>query len=226
MDGQRIGVVAVCGGDIGLDRVGHRIHTGVRDELLGHCLSQLGVDDGNVRGDLEVGDRVFDALLIIRDDGECSDLGGRAGGRGDGAEMRLLAQLGDAEHLAHILKGAVRIFVLDPHCLGSVDGRAAADGDDPIRLIVDHDLRAAHHGVNGGIRLDAVKNLDFHPGFLQVSLGSVQEAEALHGAAAHADDRSLALERLQRLKSALAMIQVTRKCKSCHFRIPPVVYFL
>ena len=46
----------------------------------------------------------------------------------------LLAQRRDAEDLAHILKGDVRILVLDPHGLGGVDGGTAADGNDPVRL--------------------------------------------------------------------------------------------
>ena len=41
---------------------------------------------------------------------------------GDGAEVSLLAQLGDAEHLAHVLEGDVGVLVFDPHGLGCVDG--------------------------------------------------------------------------------------------------------
>ena len=67
MDCQRIGVVAVCGRNIRLDGMCHRIHTCMSDELLRHGLCKLRIDDRNIRCDLEVSDRVLGALLIIRD---------------------------------------------------------------------------------------------------------------------------------------------------------------
>ena len=79
--------------------------------------------------------------------------------------MRFLAQLRQGEHLAHIFKRRLGIFVLDPHGLGRIDGRAAAHGNDPIRLEADHGLRAAHDGLDGRIRLNAFKQLDFHSRF-------------------------------------------------------------
>ena len=56
MQGQRVGKVAVCGGDIGLDGVGHGVHTGVGHQLFGHGVGQLGINDGHVGGDLKVRD--------------------------------------------------------------------------------------------------------------------------------------------------------------------------
>ena len=147
-DGQRVGIIAVCGGDISLNGVGHGVHAGVCDQLLGHGLSQVGIDDGDVRGDLEVGDGVLDALLVIGDDGEGGHLGGGAGGGRDGAEVCLAAQRRDAEDLAHLLKGDLRVLVLDPHGLCGVNGGTAAHGDDPVRLELQHGLGTAHDGLD------------------------------------------------------------------------------
>ena len=215
-DGQRVGVVTVGGGHIGLNGVGHGVHTGVGHQLLGHGLGQVGVHDGHVRGDLEVGDGVLDALLVIGDDGEGGHLGGSAGGGGDGAEVCLAAQRRDAEHLAHLLKGDVGVLVLDPHGLGGVDGGAAAHGDDPVGLKLQHGFGAAHDRLHRGIGLDALKQFHFHAGFFQVSHGTVQEAEPLHGAAAHTDHGFLAGEGFQRFQSALAVVQITGKSKTSH----------
>ena len=215
-DGQRIGVVAVCGGNVSLHGMGHGVHTGVGDQLLGHGLSQIGVHDGHVRGDLEVRDGVLDALLVVGDDGEGGHLGSSAGGGGNGAEVCLAAQRRDAEHLAHLLKGDLGVLVLDPHGLGCIDGRAAAHGDDPVGLKLQHGLGTAHDGLHGRIGFDALEQFHFHAGFLQVLHGTVQEAETLHGAAADTDHCLFASEGLQRFQSALAMVQITGQSKTSH----------
>ena len=196
-DGQRVGVIAVGGGDVSLDGVGHGVHAGVGHQLLGHGLGQIGIDDGDIGGDLKVRDGVLDALLVIGDDGECGHLGGGAGGGGDGAEVGLAAQRRDAEHLAHLFEGDVGVLVLDPHGLCRVDGGAAAHGDDPVGLEFQHGLGAAHDGLDGGIGLDALKQFHFHAGFLQVADCAVEETEPLHGAAADADDGLFAGKGLQ-----------------------------
>ncbi len=111
LEGQGIGEHGVEGGHIGLDGVGQGVHTGVGHQLGGHGLGQGRVDDGHVGGDIEVGQGVLDALLVVGDDGEGGDLGGGAGGGGDGAEPGLLAQLGEAEGGDQILKGGLRVLV-------------------------------------------------------------------------------------------------------------------
>ena len=215
-DGQRVGVVAVCGGNIGLDGVGHGVHAGVGHQLFGHGLGQIRVYDGHVGRDLKVRDGVLDALLVIGDDGESRHLSSGAGGGGNGAEVGLAAQRRDAEHLAHLFKGDFGILVLDPHGLGGIDGRAAAHGDDPVRLKFHHGLSAAHDSLHRGIGLDAFKQFYFHAGFLQVGDRTIQKAEPLHGAAAHADDGLFAGKSLQGFQSALAMVKITGQGKTSH----------
>ena len=58
-----------------------------------------------------------------------------------------------------------------------------------------------------------------HAGLLEVLLRTVQEAKALHGAAAHADDGLLALQGLEVLQSALAEVDVPGQSKACHRKI-------
>ena len=43
------------------------------------------------------------------------------------------------------------MLVEQPHALGRVDGRAAADGDDDVRLEGVHGLDAAHDALNGRV---------------------------------------------------------------------------
>ena len=206
---QRIGVIAVRRGDVRFDRVRDRVHTRMRHQLLGHGLREFGIDDRHVGRDFEVRDGIFDALLIVGDDGERRDFRRRARRRRNGAEFRLAAQFGNAEHLAHIFKRDVGIFVLDPHRLRRVDGRAAADRDNPVRSEIDHRLRALHDRFDGRIRFDPLEQPDFHPRFFQIGNRFVEEAESLHRTAAHADDRLLSLEGLEDFHRAFAVIEIT-----------------
>ena len=220
---QRVGVGehGAGGGDVGLDGVRQRVHAGVGAELLRHGIGELGVHDGHIGRDVEVGQRVLDALLVVRDDGERGDLGRGAGGRGDGAELGLLAQLGEAERDHGLLEGLVRVLVEQPHGLGGVDGRTAADADDPVGLELGHGLGAAHDGLNGRVGLDALEQLDLETGLLEVGLHVLQEAAATHGAATGDDDGALALELLHLMTSALAKVQVARIGELSHI-LPPL----
>ena len=82
--------------------------------------------------------------------------------------MGFVPELRQAEDFAHILEGHFRVLIFNPHGFGSVDGGAAAHGDDPVGLEFLHGLGAFHNGFNGRVRLDAFKQLHFHAGFFQV----------------------------------------------------------
>ncbi len=221
MESQRIGVIAMSGGNISFDRVGHGVHTGMSNQLLRHGLSQIGINDGNIRRNLEVSDGILDALGIVGDDGECSDLGSSTGCRRNSTEMGLLAELGQTKYLAHILKGDLGIFILNPHGLGSIDRRATTHGNDPVRLELLHGLCTLHNGFYRGIGLDAFKKLNLHACFLQIGNSLIQKAKTLHGTAADTNDGSLSFQSLQCFQGAFAVIQITGKCKSCHKNQPP-----
>lgn len=211
-----VGVHGAGGGDVCLDGVGQRVHTGVGAQLGGHGVGELGVNDGDIRGDVEVCQRVLDALLVVGDDGECGDLGSGAGRRGDGAELGLGAELREGEGHDGLLEGLLGILVEQPHGLSGVDGRAAADADDPVGLEVLHGLGTLHDGVNGRIGLDALEDLYLEAGLLEVRFDVLQETAAAHRAAAGDDHGAGALEVLHLMTSALTKIQVARIGKTSH----------
>lgn len=214
--GKRIGVVAVRGGNISFYGMGYSVHTGVGDQLLGHSLSQIRIDYGHIRSYLKIGYRVFDALCIIGDYGEGGNLGSGAGGGGYGAEAGLFPQLGQAEHLAHIFKRYLGVFIFYPHGLGGIYRGTAAHSYYPIRLELLHRLSAAHNGFNGGSGSMRFKQLDLHAGFLKISDSLIKETKLLHTAAANAYHCALALKCLKRLKRAFSMIKIAGQSKTCH----------
>ena len=124
--------------------------------------------------------------------------------------MCLLAQRGEAERHAQLLKRHFGILIESPHGLRSVNGAAAAHSHNPVRLELAHGLGAFHHGSDGRIRLDILEQFHFHAGLFQVAYSLIQKAEALHAAAAHDDHRLAALQVFQLFHRTLAMIQVTR----------------
>ena len=220
VQGVGIGEHRSAGGNVGLHAVGQSVHASVSAKLSRHGVGELGVDDGDIRGDVEVGQRVLDALGVVGDDGEGGNLGSGTGGRGDGAEVSLLTQLGEAERLDDVIEGLLGILVEDPHGLSGIDGRAAADGDNPVRLELAHGLGALHDRLDGRIGLDALEQLDLEAAFLKVGLNVLQEPAAAHRAAARNDDGLLALEVLHLVASALTKVQIARIGKTSH-TVPP-----
>ena len=152
MQRKRIGVVAVRRGDIRFDRVRHRVHTGMRDQLLGHGLRELGIDDRHVGRDLEVRDRVFDALLIVGDDGERRDFRRRARRRGNRAEFRLAFSASGMPNTLHISSNVMSGYSYLIHI-----AFAASMGEPPpiatiqSGLEIEHRLRALHDRLDGRI---------------------------------------------------------------------------
>ena len=137
--------------------------------------------------------------------------------------MSLFAQLGNTENLAHIFKGAIRIFIFDPHSLCGIDRGTAANSHDPVRLERQHRICTAHNGFYRRIRFNTVKDLNFHAGFLQISFSPVKETEALHGTAADADHCFLSFEGLQCFKGTFTVVNIAGKSKTCHF-VSPVLF--
>ncbi len=62
--------IGSCCGYKSLNGMSHPIHSSVSNELLRHGLREFRINDRNIGCDLEIGDRVFDALVVIGDDGE------------------------------------------------------------------------------------------------------------------------------------------------------------
>ncbi len=92
------------------------------------------------------------------------------------------------------------MLIFDPHRLGCVDGRASADGYDPVGLEFFHFLRAIHNGRYRRIGFDTLDQCRLHACLMQILLSSSKEAKALHRSSADADDGFFTLQRLQCLE--------------------------
>ena len=216
MKRERIGKVAVCSRYISLNGVSHGIHAGVSNQLLRHGFGQIGVNNCNIGSNLEIGKGILYALFIIGYNRKCRNFGGSAGSGGDGHKTSLGAKGGETKNLAHILKGGLGIFVFNPHCLGCINGGAAAHSNDPVGLEFGHSLSSAHYGVYGRIGLYAFENFNFHTGFLQIAYCAIKKTELLHASAANADHSFAAFKLTENFESTFAVINISGKGKTRH----------
>ena len=166
MESQRIRVLAVHCGYIGLDGMGHGVHTRMGRQLLGHGFCQSRVNNRHIRRDVEVSQRVLYALVVVSDNGEGRHFRSRTGGRRNRAEFCLRTQSREAERCNQALKGCVRILIEYPHSLCGINGGTASDGDNPVGAKLSHGLGAFHNRVDRRIRLNAFKQFHVHAGFL------------------------------------------------------------
>ena len=208
-------------GHPGFQGVAHDVHARVRGHARWHLGGQRRVEDGDVRHHVGRDDGVLDVLDRVGDDGEGRDLGGRSARGGDGREAGLVPQRGHGAGGNDVLELELRVLVEAPHDLGRVDGRAAADGDDPVGLKVEHGLGPSLHGLDGGIGLDAVDDDTLHPGLGEELDRLVEEAEFLHRAAAGDDRGLLALEGGELLNRLFAIDDVAGngETENCHINL-------
>ena len=134
--------------------------------------------------------------------------------------MGLGAELREGEGYDGLLEGLLGILVEQPHGLGGVDGRAAADADDPIGLEGLHGLGALHNRLDGRVGLNALKDFNLETGLLEIGLNVLQETAAAHRAATGHDHGALALEVLDLMTGTLTEVQITRIGKTSHC-VPP-----
>ena len=160
--------------------MGQSIHTGVSNLLNRKGCNEIRVEDRNIRGDLKVSQRILDALCVIGDNGESGYLGCSSGSRRNCTEVSFRSQLREVERNDKIFKGRIRVLIECPHCLCGIDWRTTADGNDPVRLEFGHCLCAFHNGLNGRVWLNALEKLNFHAGFLQISLNAIEESALSH----------------------------------------------
>ena len=187
----------------------HSIHTCVSCELLRHCFCKLGINDCNVGSDFKVCKRILDALLVVCDYRESSNFCCCTGSGRNSTETSLLTKFGNTEYYAHFFKCDFGIFILDPHCLCSVDGRATADCNDPVGLELCHGFCSLHNCINGRIGFDTFKEFNFHSCFLEVRNYLVKKTELFHRTAANANHCASSFECLKSFKSSFAVIEVS-----------------
>ena len=135
--GQSARELVVVGGDVGLDGVGHDVHTRIGGDGGGNRLDQHLVQDGLVGEQIVVHQGVLTACGGVGDDGEAGDLATRTRGGGDGDEVRIVILV---ELTGELLDG-----------LGGVDGRAAAHADDAGGLGLHNGSHARDDLLHGGI---------------------------------------------------------------------------
>lgn len=164
---------------------------------------------GNIRGDVEVCQRIFDSLLVVGDDRESSDLGSGTRSGWDCTEFCFGAQFREVKGDAQLLEGGVRIFIECPHCLCSIDWRTAADRNDPVRLEFAHFFSASHNGFDRWVCLDSFKQANLHAGLLEVVANLVKESKTFHAAAANNDDGTFAVQCFECFQSIFAMIKIS-----------------
>ena len=67
MQCQRVGIIAVQGGYICLDRMCHSVHTSMCNQLFRHSFCQFRIYNGNVRRDIKVSQRILNTFFVICD---------------------------------------------------------------------------------------------------------------------------------------------------------------
>ena len=140
---QGIGKSRCAGGGHGLHAVRQKIHARVSNELWRQRLQKHGIENGHVRPQGGIHQRVLDAL--VGENGEGRDLGAGAGGGGNGHKGH--------GHLRGHADG-----------LGAVHGASAAQGDEQLRLEPPAHRRTSGRQRRRGIRGHAVKDLHPAPG--------------------------------------------------------------
>ena len=160
MQRKAVGIIAGHDGYIGLNGVGQHVQAGVGHDALGHRAGELRVDDGHVRRQAVVGQgylmlpfclSVMTEKLVTSEPvpevvGMATSLAFWPSLGNLNARLRM-----SRKQLAQAVEAGVRMLVEQPHALGRVDGRAAADGDDDVRLEGVHGLDAAHDALNGRV---------------------------------------------------------------------------
>ena len=154
---EHIGNDAMALGDVTLDGVGQRIHTGGGSQTLGHGGHHIGVDHSDF-GDI-VGIHADELALLLHIgndivDGDLSSSTG-SGGHCDG-EHRVLLGGGNAFQRAHVRKLGVIDDDADGLC--GIHGGTAADGHDAVSLGSLESSHAVLYVGDGGVGLDLAIN--------------------------------------------------------------------
>ena len=162
--GGGVGEYVGGGGDIGLNGVGHGVHTGGGGEGSGHPLHEDRVVDGDLGGDSPVHNGHFHLAGGVGDDAETGDLRGGAGGGVDGHQGDHV--LGGLVHALVVVDGAA-VAGHQADALGAVVGGAAAQRDDRVAVVGVEEGHASFDIFIGGVGFGAVKDHRRDPGIRQ-----------------------------------------------------------
>ena len=193
-----------------LQRVGQGVHARLGRQAGGQRIGQFRLQDGHVGHQLGVAHPHLPVGVHVRDDHGAAGLAGRAAGGGDGDEISLFVQ---GRHMVvaalQLRKGLdLRVLVQHPHGLGGVQHRAAAQGDDHVRLPACHFRRAPPHTGEVRVPGHVFIHAALHARGRQVPGDGVRHPGAPEPAAADHDQRAGTVQPLQMPQGALAEHQL------------------
>ena len=154
---EHIGNDAMTLGDVALDGVGQRIHTGGSGQTLGHGGHHIGVDHSDLGDIVGVHADELALLLHIGDDVVDGDLGSSTGSGGHcNGEHRVLLGGGNAFQRADVRK--LGVIDNDADGLCGIHGGAATNGHDAVSLGSLEGSHAVLYVGDGGVGLDLAVN--------------------------------------------------------------------
>ena len=154
---EHIGDGAVALGDIALDGMGQRVHTGSGGQALGHGSHHVGIDDCDLRDIVGIDADELALLLHVGDDVVDGDLGSSTGSGGHcNGEHCVLLGGSNTFQRADVRKLGVIDDDADGLC--GIHGGAAADGDHAVRFCGLEGSHAVLHVGDGGVGLDLAVN--------------------------------------------------------------------
>ena len=103
---------------------------------------------------------------LVLDDAGAANLGAGAGGGGDRDHRQNPRRIGAPEVVANVLERPQRPVLEggEGHRLAGVEGRAAAKGDDPVRLVVAQGAAAGLHVPPGRVPGEIAEHADLQAG--------------------------------------------------------------
>ena len=168
--------------------VWHVGHAG-RGLVGGQREGELGVHDREL-GAVEVGGQAaLEAELVVADDTGVARLGAGGGNREDAGDGGLA--LGDGRRpLGKEVPDVALVGHAERYCLGGVDGRSAAHGEDDVRPERARGGDALAHVVDARVGSRAPELLVRDPGRVERGEHALERARADHGALAVDDERA------------------------------------
>ena len=169
---QRVGKVAGGAGDVGLKGVTQHVHAGVGGNCRRHRSHQRRVKNGDIRQQRRIHQHQLLRVGFHHRKGGDFRTGTAGGGDGDKAWTRPV-----------ILRTGLRQG--ENNRFGGIDYRTAAERDNQIRIVVIHQLHAAHHGGDIRIGHHVVPHLPGDPALAQQGGDALGEAKLDHRLIGH-----------------------------------------
>ena len=141
----------ICGraANVCLHGVRQGVHARGRGKVRRQRIRELRVQHGVAGNQRKAHNGVFVVRVAIGDNGCQRDFAARACGGGDGNKHRNTTQ--HAQHAFHLAHGFVGIGNTGADCLCAVHGRAAANGDNAVAIVLVVERQCFLHVIDGGV---------------------------------------------------------------------------